>query len=304
MANENFETQDINVEEQVKGTNDFEETDYGAYGADVVDEAMKKARTRQIKTDVISAGLSVAWSIIPMAVAAHSRKNDPIPYKPSTMDYVRASSTALIPIIKAVDTIAFHGALQNKIAEKTSFSLNDVRNIVNFISLYQPLHTVTVNYMENINRQQKQQQAVPLSGGIKTATFLSIANLVTPFVVDKFTDTDLTFSQRFASVMPVKMFGGIVRKIACTNPKVAQMYDVANAAVKVASFGNNTLSNAVRPTQGSTLNKTSNAISGILDFASDVMGMSRGNVNSPYVYNYNNGYGQNGWNNGASRWSY
>ena len=82
------------------------------------------------------------------------------------------------------------------------------------------------------------------------------------------------------------------------------MYDVANAAVKVASFGNNTLSNAVRPTQGSTLNKTSNAISGILDFASDVMGMSRGNVNSPYVYNYNNGYGQNGWNNGASRWSY
>ena len=69
MANENFETQDVNVEEQVKGTNDFEETDYGAYGADVVDEAMKKARTRQIKTDVISAGLSVAWSIISPTVS-------------------------------------------------------------------------------------------------------------------------------------------------------------------------------------------------------------------------------------------
>ena len=138
MANENFETQDVNMEEQVKGTNDFEETDYGAYGADVVDEAMKKARARQIKTDVISAGLSVAWSVIPMAVAAHSRKNDPIPYKPSTMDYVRASSTALIPIIKAVDTIAFHGALQNKIAEKTSFSLNDgvgIYSITNFSAM-------------------------------------------------------------------------------------------------------------------------------------------------------------------------
>lgn len=302
MANENFETQDVNMEERVKGTNDFAETDYGVYGADVVDEAMKKVRTRQIKTDVISAGLSIAWSVIPMAVAAHAHKNDPIPYKPTTMDYVRAGSTALIPIVKVVDTIAFHGAIQNKIAEKTSFTLNDVRNVVNFVSLYQPLHTAAANYMENISRQQKQQQAVPLSGGIKTATFLSIANLVTPFVVDKFTDTDLTFSQRFATVMPVKMFGGIVRKIACTNPKVAQMYDVANAAVKVASFGNNTLSNAVRPTQGSTLNKTSNAISGILDFASDVMGMSRGNINS--VYGYNNGYSQNGWNNGGSRWSY
>src|SRR5574344_771722 len=291
---------DETTTDQYKKENDFGGTEYDATGT-VSDDLIAKEHKRAVKTDVISAVTSLALSVTPMVISKIKTRNDPIPYNPTGKDFLKLGLYNAIPIIKAIDTMAFNGKLQKTIEEKTPFTLNDIRNVANLIQLYRPVHNIASNYTENMSREAQNLQKIDISGAEKAAALLSTINLVSPYIVYKFTDDNMSFGQKCSSIMPIKMVGNVVRKLAFTNPKVAQVYDVANAAVKVASFGNNTLSNAVRPSQGmSTVNKASSTISNVLNFTSDILGMNKGNINGSY-----GGYGGRDYMGGQdSRWRY
>ena len=94
--------------------------------------------------------------------------------------------------------------------------------------------------------------------------------------------------------------GGLIKKAARLNPKTRQVYDVGTAVVQMASYGNKTLSNAVRSSPQSTLNKTSSTINGVLNAAQDLFGMRGGGYGGGYGGGFNNGYGPGSrWNGGG-----
>ena len=102
--------------------------------------------------------------------------------------------------------------------------------------------------------------------------------------------------ERFSSILPMKMFGGLVRKFVSTDPKLQQGYDLVTGCIRVADFSNNTFNKAIRSNNGMR-NNQSNSFSTIIDAMQDITGMSRGNISR-----FNDGYygqGYDGWNNGS-----
>lgn len=278
-------------------TTDFAESET-VYTTNAADEAAAKLHKRAVKADVISAVTSVAISAAPMVMDIFRHRKDPTPYKVHGGDIARIAVSAVIPTIKAVDTAAFNGKLQKTISEKTPFTFNDIRNVANLVQLYPSAHVVMKNLMENSMNASSGKPRVEAPVGAKSAMLMNTVNLLTPYVVDKMTNEDLSFTEKVSSFMPIGMIGPWVKRLASSNPKARQIYDVTQAVVNVASVGNKAISGATRSNPNSTLNKTSNQIGGILDAVQDLTGMSHGG----YGYN-NNYYGGNGWNNG-SRWSY
>ena len=272
---------------------------YNATG-NYVQEQLIKLHKREKKADVISLVASLTLSTIPMAISAIKSKNSPTPYKPGAKDFARIGLFNILPIVKAIDTVFLNKKIQDTFDAKLPFKFNDVRNVVNIAYAYSPFHNIITNSFENSNRRARNEQAVPNSKYDVASAWLSGINLVMPYVVYKFTDDTMTFAQKCSSILPIGVIGGYVRKLAYSNPKTAQAYDITSSLVRAVSYGNNQLSNAVRSTNGSTINKASNQVGNIVNFASDLMGINRGGFQSNYGY----GYGRNdGWN-GGQRWGY
>lgn len=263
------------------------------------DDQIARLRKREVKTDVASAIISVGISSIPMIYSYFKSKKSPVKYQPTGKDFARIGLFNLIPIIKVVDSALLNGKISNLIAEKTSFKFNDVRNVVSLCYAYKPFYNVLMGSLENSNRRMSNEQVLPKNKYDILNAWLSGINLVAPYVVYKFTDENMSFSQKCSSIVPIGVLGSWVRKLCMTNPKAQQAYDVAGSLVKVVSLGNNSLSSAIRPQQGSALNKGSTAINNVLNIASDLMGVNRGSF-STYGYN---GY-NSGWGSPNTKWAY
>ena len=76
------------------------------------------------------------------------------------------------------------------------------------------------------------------------------------------------------------------------DPNLARVYDVGTNVVRAASGINRSIGSAVRPSQGSTVNKAIDKANGLLDTASELMGLGRGN--SGYGNNNRGNYGNGG----------
>jgi hypothetical protein len=101
----------------------------------------------------------------------------------------------------------------------------------------------------------------------------------------------MTVTQKMSAVIPIKMLGGFVRRFADSNPTLRRGYDAVTAVVKVADFGNQTLS-AVKPNQGAR-STAQNQLGSAIELIQDVTGMSRGRL-SRYG---GDEYGSSRWNN-------
>lgn len=292
---------DTQSQDEFVKDNDFGGAEqYNATG-NYVEEQLIKLQKREKKSDIISLAFSLTLSSVPLAVSAIKSKNSPTPYKPGVKDFARIGLFNLLPIIKTVDTVFMNKKIQNTMDAKLPFKFNDVRNVVNMVYAYTPFHNLISNSFENSNRRARNEQPVANSKYDVANAWFSGINLVMPYVVYKFTDDTMTFAQKCSSILPIGVIGGYVRKFAYSNPKTAQAYDITSSLVRAVSYGNNQLSNAVRSTNGGTINKASNQVGNFVNLASDLMGINRGGFNSNYGYG---GYGRNdGWN-GGQRWGY
>lgn len=295
---ENFVNNETINNDQYTKTNDFGAMNgaeqYNATG-NYVDEQLAKAHKREVKSDVISAVASLALSAAPMVFSAIKYRNDAVPYKPTIKDFVKFGLINVIPVVKAVDTAFLGGKIQNAIDSRSPIKFNDIRNISNVLQAYQPFHNIVGNYFENMSRRSRNEQPIANSAYDVASAWLSGVNLIAPFVIYKFTDDTMTFTQKCSSILPIGLVGGYVRKFAYQNPSVAHAYEVATAALGTVSYGNKMISNAVRPTPGSTVNKGTAAFTTGINFVSDLLGV---NNHGGFGGNggYNGGYGNNGYN--------
>jgi hypothetical protein len=126
---------------------------------------------------------------------------------------------------------------------------------------------------------------------VKRDAIVGLTTLISPYIADKFSDERMSFSQKMSSVIPIKMFGGFVRRFADSNPTLRRGYDAITAVVKVADFGNQTLTSAVKP-NGARSN-AQNQLGSVLEVVQDMTGMSRGRLSR---FGASDDYGSSRWN--------
>lgn len=237
----------------------------------------KEQRKRKIKSDVFSLIASGVINGAPIVIDAIKHRKDIVPYKTNTKDLVKFGVSMVLPAIQAVDTLALKGKIQNTIAEKTPFKFDDIRNVVNIVQAYPATHAAVKNFMSNVQAQSNGQIQVETNPNVKRDAILGCLNTVSPYVVDKFCDPNTTFVEKCSSIIPLKIFGGLVRKIVSTNPKLQQAYDVTTSLVRVADYGNKTLGSAVR-SNSNMKTGAANTLGALLDVVQDATGMTRGSV--------------------------
>lgn len=288
--------------ENYQNNGDFKATVYDAdeneesINVDAELENLKREKKHKIKSDVFSLIASAAINALPMVLETVKHRKDPTPYKCKKSDVFRFGTSLILPSIQVIDTVALNCKIQNTIKEKTPFSFGDIRNVVNVVQSYPSTHTVLKNYFSNISRQANGEQQVIVDDTSKRDMFVSLANTISPYIVDKMTDDRFSVMERFSSILPMKMFGGLVRKFVSTDPKLQQGYDLVTGCIRVADFSNNTFNKAIRSNNGMR-NNQSNSFSTIIDAMQDITGMTRGNISR-----FNDGYyggGFDGWNNGS-----
>ena len=292
--------------ENVNEFQDFIETEeqyaetYGASDGTFSDEVIAKQRKHQVKSDVISAIISLVTTCGPTVMHMINSNKESMPYKPTKKDIAKLVIANALPVIKAVDTVALHGKIQNKFDEVSPIKFNDARNIVNMIYTYEPVHNMVRTTWDNYARSGKGEPQIALSAADKFNAALTGINLISPYIVDAFTDPDKTVSQKVGSIVPIGMIGGWVRQLARNNPSVGKWYNIAEATVRTVSDGSNRMTNAIRPQQGSSINKASTNINKVVGFASDILGIN----NNRNVYSYYNPQYDGLRGNVDSRWSY
>ena len=290
--------------ENYQNNGDFKATVYDAEDTDSINvseevelENKKRERRHKIKSDIFSLVSTAAINSIPLIIDSIKHRKDPTPYKCKKSDVFRLGASVILPAVQAFDTIALNCKIQDTIKEKTPFTFGDIRNVVNVIQAYPSTHTVLRNYFSNISRQANGEQQVIVDDTSKRDMFITMASTISPYLVDKMTDDRYSVMERFSSILPMKMFGGLVRKFVSTDPKLQHGYDLVTGCIRVADFSNNTFNKAIRSNNGMRNNQT-NSFSTIIDAMQDITGMSRGNI-SRFNDGYYGGQGYDGWNNGS-----
>ena len=247
---------------------------------------------RKIRSDTYSAVSSIGINVLPIVVDVLKHRKDETPYKIPTSDLVRVGVSSALPAIQLADTLWNKSRIQNMVEEKTPFKFGDIRNLVNIVNAYPATHRMVLNFMGNVSRSAEGKQQIELQNRVKRDAIVGLTTLVSPYISDKFSDERMSFSQKMSSIIPIKMFGGFVRRFADSNPTLRRGYDAITAVVKVADFGNQTLSSAVKPNQGAR-SSAQNQLGSVLEVVQDMTGMSRGRL-SRYG---GDEYGSSRWNN-------
>lgn len=275
-------------------TNDFNTaSNVESYTSIPNDVDLNKAeRKRKIKTDVISLVATGVINGIPIVIDAIKNRKNNVPYKVDKRDAIKLGMSMILPTIKAVDTIALNGKIQTTIETKTPFKFSDIQNVANIIQAYPSTHRALTQFMSNVQAQSTGKQQIAGNSEVTRDAILGCINTVSPYVVDKFCDDNMTFVEKCSSIIPIKIFGGLVRKLASTNPKLQHGYDVLTGIVRATDFGNKTLSTAIR-SNSNMRTGASNTLGSVLDVVQDLTGMTRGNI-SRYGDTYS------GWNGGSS----
>ena len=276
--------------------NDSDTSEYGEeYSVNLEDEEAKLEKKRKIKSDLFTMIAAGVVNAIPIALDYFKHRKDPVPYKTNRRDLVKLGISMVLPTIQTIDTAVLDSKIQRSVEEKTPFTLSDVRNVVNVCQAYPSTSKALKNFMNNASRQSVGQQAVPVDSNTKRDAIVSCVNVIAPYIANKFSNDQLTFVEKCASVIPLKIFGGMVKRVASLNPKTRQVYEVVTNAVKVVDFGNKTLINNVVRSSNGMRQGPANQINSALDFFQDITGMNRGNISAYNDYNYN------GW--GGSRFN-
>ncbi len=288
MLTENLDNTESQTEEIVYGSGEPSGDDYGTPYSPGEDEQI--LFKRKVRSDTYSAISSIGINVFPIVIDMIKHRKDEVPYKIPTSDLVRVGVAAAIPTLQLADTVWNKSRLQKTIKEKTPFELGDVRNLVNVIQAYPASHRMLLNFMGNVSRSAEGKQQIDIQNRVKRDAIVGLSTIVAPYVADKFSDERMTVAQKMSSVIPIKMLGGFVRRFADSNPTLRRGYDAVTAVVKVADFGNQTLS-AVKPNQGAR-STAQNQLGSAIELVQDLTGMSRGRLNR---------YGGDDY--GSSRWN-
>ena len=270
-------------------TNDSVENDNVVFDYDAAQ------RKKQIKSDIFT---TIATGLIngaPMIIDALKHRKDATPYKIQKSELVKFGVSMVMPTLQLVDTVALKGKIRTTLEEKTPITLNDIRNVVNVVQAYPSTHKALTNFMSNVQAQSAGKQQIEIQPTIKRDAILSCINTISPYVVDKFCDNSMTFVEKCSAVIPIKLFGGLVRKFVSTNPKLQQGYEVLTSTVRVLDYGNKTLGSAVRSNSNMRTGAV-NTLGNVLDIVQDATGMARGNI-SRYGDQYDGWNGGNRFNN-------
>lgn len=295
MAIKEYVGEDATTHVNNEEGNDFKATVYDTEDVESLtsnNDTTQIERKRKIKSDIFTVAAAAVINASPIVIESIKHRKDSVPYKQTKSDIVRFGMSLIMPTIQLLDTVLLNGKIQNTIKEKTPFKFSDINNVVNLVAAYPSTHTVVQNFFSNVSRQQNGQQQVAIDDTSKRDAFVACATLVSPYVMEKMADERYTFVEKVSNVLPIKIFGGLVRRVASTNPTLQNGYNMVTTCLQVADFGNKKFNTAVRSNNGMRTNP-SNTFSTILDVAQDAMGMSRGNISY-----YNNG-GYDGWNNGS-----
>lgn len=283
MVDEKIEEKQSIVDEETKAV-------YSDFGDDTTassdDSSTTTTRTtvdpnkdiikQHILTDTVTLGTSVAINVLPMVFKFIKAKNNNEVVKIDKTSLIKTVVSNVIPALTVLDDVAFKGKIQSKVP------LKDARNIVNLVQLYPSAHKCANNFITNIVNKNNGKQEIALSKDTSNDMYKSLVNLFAPYFVSKFTNRDLSFSEKLNSAIPIGIFGKAVRYLCRGNPKLQRVYDTASNVVGLASSGTKLLGSSVRATPGSTVNKATNTISGVLNVVSDAMGMNRGSIGAGY----------------------
>lgn len=252
---------------------------------------------RRKKTDLISSVITVGANAIPILTDVYKHRKDPTPYRVDRNELICFGIASAIPIFQAVDTVLLKGKCQDKIDEKLKgvVKFNDIRNIVNLINLYTPMHTVIKQATDQASAKANGTQVLPIDKFAKTKAILGVTTLVTPFIADKLSDNTKSFYSRIGSILPIPFIGSLIRSTVSksSSPTVQGAYQITNAVLNVANNANRTLTPAVRTTPiGNSVNKVSSELDSAISFASQILGTPRGNIGNSM---YGGGGYQNDW---------
>lgn len=274
---------------------DFAETTTTTESTTKTIDPIVAERHRNVKCGLINTAISVGINSIPIIIDSVKNKKQGIPNKINKTDIVRLAVTAAFPILETVDA-AFLG---NKLTEKCH--LKDARNVVNLAMTYPAAHRALNDFMNKTAKKgdPNASQVPEEKTDAAAKTWLGIANLITPYVTNKFTDSNLTFMQKINSTIPIPMVGGLVRRFARNNPAINNLYETGTGLIRFASGSAKSLTNAVRAKPNSTINKATTTVSTVADTLGDLLGVPRGNVGYGNFGGYNN-YGGSAW--GRTTW--
>jgi len=252
------------------------------------------ARHRNIKCGLINTAISVGINAIPLVVDSVKNKKNGLPNKVNKSDVVRMAVSTLFPVLETVDA-AF---LNNKLSDK--FHLKDIRNVTNMVMVYPAAHHAINKFVNKAIRKNDPTlvQLIKESDDATAKMWFGTANLITPYLTNKFTDSNLTFMQKLNSILPVPILGRGIRALVSKNPAMANAYDAATGLIRFTSSTARSFNNAARAKPNSTINKATSTISSVADTIGDVLGVSRGNIGYGGVFN-NGGYNSR-WMQGGS----
>jgi hypothetical protein len=269
----------------------------------------KSVWKHKVSKDVGTLVATALWKLLPLSYERNKNKHNKIPTRINKGQIVSTAISLAIPTIKVIDDIILKGKLQEKFDSKSPVKIDHLQNLVNVVQAYPSTHDILKSFSDNtiLKRRGQPPTVVPLE--VKADAILGAINIITPHLADRFTDPNLTVSEKIYSFVPFPFIGTFVRGFMKNNPKLQKVYNMGEGLLDVARHGSDVLSNITDPNTkvGSTAANTSNVIRTI----QSAVGMNNrggfGNRRSVFGPTYENDYTfnhrgySNSWNN-DQRW--
>lgn len=294
----NIDDIEIGVDNTTNGVNssDFIETEYDSSQIHTEENVEEIERKKLMKTNIYSFITTGIINTVPIIIDSIKQKKTTGVTKVSKNSIIKLVSSLVVPAISVIDSTVLNNKIDNTLKTKVGFRLSDVRNVVNIVQSYPSTHNVITNYVTNIKEQSKGHPTVELLPVVKRDAIVTNLTTIAPYIVDKFTDSNLTFVEKCSAVIPIKIFGGLVKRFVSTNPKLQAGYNVLTSAVNVVDFTNKTMGSAVRSNNSGIKSNVSSTVGSAVDLIHDMLGQNRGNISR---YGMGGNY-YDGWNGGNS----
>lgn len=294
----NIDDIEIGVDNTTNGVNssDFIETEYDPSQIHTEENIEEIERKKLMKTNIYSFITTGIINSVPIVIDSIKQKKTSGVTNVSKNSIIKLVSSLVIPAISVIDSTVLNNKIDNTLRTKAGFRLSDVRNVVNIVQSYPSTHSVITNYVTNIKEQSKGHPTVELLPAVKKDAIVTNLTTIAPYIVDKFTDSNLSFAEKCSAVLPIKIFGGMVKRFASTDPRLQAGYNVLTSAVNVVDFTNKTMGSAVRSNNSGIKSNVGSTVGSAVDLIHDMLGQNRGNISR---YGMGGTY-YDGWNGGNS----
>lgn len=263
----------------------------------ISEEEMVRKHRRKVNGINTVIALAINCAPIINKVLISKKKGTVLHIKKEIISAVVLSSPS---VLLTVDDLFLKGKLQTN--DNFRETVKHVRNVTTIVSLYGPVYgSVQESIYRNKNKRNFQENTMPARKSILTGEImLKAVGLISPYIVNEICDKSLSTKEKLHSIIPIGVFGTMIRDVMSLNPNTAKIYEKSSMILRLGSIGTDLVGGAVISgnSNNNKVQKGFSAVSNILNTAMSLTGVNNNNGGPGYSWSGNNGNSWNGYGGG------